>query len=177
VIGWSTGGLAAYYAAAHGLADRVVLIAPGIVAKNVFVITEKSLTSDRYAAKEEDPHLDPISPHSPLLVPHFACDLLRTGYAARGLVLGRPCLSPLPVTTPAKAGAWKLPDAFPGFVALSDPNDKYVDAAKTLPVLSANTKFEVESYAGALHEIGNERAGIREKFFADVLAFLARTDR
>ncbi len=157
ILGWSTGGLAAYYAAKEGQADRVILIAPGIVPRTVISITEKSLTSDQYPKADDNPHLDPISVHSPLQVVDFALHLLSMAKKSR---------------------EWKIPDQIPGYVLLSGQEDKYVDAEETQKTLSENAPhFKHHVYAGALHEIDNEILGIREKVYRRIIRFLNKTQR
>ena len=82
IIGWSTGGLAAYRLAAEGWAKEVVLIAPGIVpnlcvgeagnsslaqcaAKNLnlnHIITERTLTFNRFAGMNNSTMIENSSP-------------------------------------------------------------------------------------------------------------------
>lgn len=150
VIGWSTGGLAAYSLANEGWANAVVLIAPGIVPKKFVgesahwawwefpfrpVITLETLTRNRFV-NQWNPHVDPIKPDSPLKVPWFALNLLSTAKAAR---------------------SWKIPPTVAGLVFLSSNSDTYVDARKTAQVLRMNAPlFTVIQEQGALHEIDNE---------------------
>ncbi|NNN05558.1 MAG: alpha/beta fold hydrolase [Elusimicrobia bacterium] len=155
VLGWSTGGLAAYEMAHRGAADAVVLIAPGIVPKLIvgdrLKITESSLTRAVYA-RGDDPHVDAIRPDSPVEVPLFAANLLFTAELARH---------------------WKMSSGVRGLVLLSGPSDTYVDGAKTRAILSANApRFDVVVYPDALHEIDNEVPAIREALTAQVLRFL-----
>ncbi|MBL7714621.1 MAG: alpha/beta fold hydrolase [Bdellovibrionales bacterium] len=161
VIGWSTGGLAAYALGLHGLADRMVLIAPGLV-PNAIVgeglgswppneITLESLTSDTYGPGNPDPHFDPISPKSPVLVPSFAANLLGTAQ----LVSRK-----------------KMDPKVRGLVFLGS-DDSYVDSPRTREVLKEIAPhFLVHTYDGARHEIHNERQAIREGLMEDVLDFL-----
>jgi pimeloyl-ACP methyl ester carboxylesterase len=179
VLGWSTGGLAGYYAASQGLVDRVVLIAPGIAPKSVVLITEGTLTSAApYAMKELDPHLQGISPRSPLEVMGFGCDLLNMAASSRGEKLRSPkCHNPLAGSYKVPGLApWKIPDTFPGLILFSDPKDIYVNSGVAIPIVKENSKFEIEQYTGALHEIDNERNSIRLKAYDDIVSFLKRTD-
>jgi len=162
IIGWSTGGLAAYAVAAKRKASQVVLIAPGI-APRTFVggglrslpidkITLETLTTDRYSSTEPNPHLDPIRPNSPMKAPLFAVRLM---------------------TTALRSHSWKIDSQVQGFVLLSGEDDTYVDSQKTRQVLAKNAAhFEVRQYSGALHEIDNERPEIREPAHQDILRFL-----
>lgn len=162
-IGWSTGGLAAYLAAARGEFDRVVLIAPGI-APNQLVggglsgwplneITLESLTTAApYPKNTADPHIEAIRPNSPMKVMSFAIDLLLAAKKAR--------------RTP-------MPSSVNGLVLLSGEDDTYVDAAKTREALKRTAPgFKVVQYPGALHEIDNEREEIRRNATQDILDFL-----
>lgn len=161
LIGWSTGGLAAYMAAHEGRADRVILIAPGIATKPVVHITHATLTSERTAAgKREsdgaaDPHVDPISPVSPLLVPAFTVDLLATAKRSHG---------------------WGIAAGIPGLVLLSGNADAYVPAGRVRRVLAERAPhFKVVQFPGALHEIDNEIAPIREGAISQIVRFLNET--
>jgi alpha-beta hydrolase superfamily lysophospholipase len=159
VLGWSTGGLAAYLMAGAGDADAVILIAPGIVPRLIvgdrLKITESTLTSARYAPGD-DPNVDPIRPDSPAEVPLFAANLLASSQLARRRT---------------------MPAAVKGLVLLSGPSDAYVDAAKTQQVLSENApRFSAVVYPGALHEIDNEVPSIRAALTAAVLGFLNGLD-
>jgi alpha-beta hydrolase superfamily lysophospholipase len=164
ILGWSTGGLAAYFAASSGQADQVILIAPGIAA-NAKVgsqipkklefdeITLSTLTHQTYSAKEFNPHVDAIRPPSPLVVPDFAVDLQLRAVAARN--------------------TWSIGSSVRGFVLLSGDVDTYVNAAKTRAALSRQApQFEIRQYAGAFHEIDNEIPSISDQADSDILAFL-----
>jgi alpha-beta hydrolase superfamily lysophospholipase len=167
VIGWSTGGLAAYKLAFEKWADGVVLIAPGIVpnycvgesagscAKNITrntVITKATLTRNIYA-KGYDPHLDPIKPTSIVYdVPEFATNLITTSFKAR---------------------EWSMPAETKGLVFLSGTEDTYVDRDETMKVLSAKApSFQVVAYDGALHEIDNEAPAVANDMHARTIEFL-----
>ncbi len=161
IIGWSTGGLAAYLAASRNEVDKVVLIAPGIV-PNMIVggglfglppdeITIETLTTENFSAAE-DPHKDVIKPNSPIKVPLFAFDLMSRASSAQKI---------------------KIPARVKGLVLLSGKDDTYVNAEKTRVVLKANAPhFKVKSYAGALHEIDNEIRSIRDAAHQEILNFL-----
>jgi len=164
LLGWSTGGLAAYLAATRSQADRVILLAPGIAPNTIVgggltswppnLITPESLTTAvPYAASETDPHVDPVRPNSPVKVPAFAVDLITTAQSVKDA---------------------KVPASIRGLVLLSGDADTYVDAKKTRSILHASAPhFRVEQYAGALHEIDNERPEIQNRAIADILRFLA----
>lgn len=166
VIGWSTGGLAAYKLAHEQWADAVVLIAPGIHI-NFFVgesaeskglmfrfkqvITERTLTSNDFVG-QANPHVDEIKPNSPAKVLVFAQNLLRTSI---------------------KAHSWKIPNRVQGLVFLSGEADTYVNASATIETLTKNAAhFSVVRYEKALHEIDNEIPEIAEDFRLKTLQFL-----
>lgn len=167
VIGWSTGGLAAYELANQGWAQTVIMIAPGIcpnidVGTGLFhgnKITLETLTSAATFFRnnpEKDPHVDPIKPSSPLTVPLFAANLIKVGSF--------------------QAKKWKIPSQVRGLVALSGANDTYVDSTCARQVLKRGAaKFRIISYPGALHEIDNEIPEIRNQFYADVEGFIFGT--
>jgi alpha-beta hydrolase superfamily lysophospholipase len=150
VIGWSTGGLAAYKLAHEEWADAVVLIAPGIHIKTFVgeaadspslmlrlkqVISERTLTSNTFVGSE-NPHVDAIKPGSPALIPLFAQNLLLTSI---------------------KSQSWKIAPQVKGLVFLSGASDTYVNSPKTAQTLVKNAAhFSVVSYKEALHEIDNE---------------------
>jgi alpha-beta hydrolase superfamily lysophospholipase len=137
VIGWSTGGLAAYDMAAKkkkGI-KAVVLIAPGTNTKFVFKIETKTLNGNT-----EFEHVDNIRPDSPLKIPGFTINLLASGLASQ---------------------KWEVASDVKGLVLLSDPKkDSYVDSEAVERTLRRNTKdsesFEFVRYDGAAHEIDNE---------------------
>jgi len=157
------------------------MIAPGISPNQVYTITKKSLTSAYpYANKSLNPHLDPISPKSPILVYDFACDLLNTAAESRGAKLKDPfCFNPYAgVTANDYSKAWKIAADLPGLVLLSDPTvDKYVNAIDTDAVIKNQSHFTEISYAQTKHEIDNEIPSARKKALDDIAAFLLRTDQ
>ena len=166
ILGWSTGGLAAYAQAAREMnVDNVILIAPGIAPKylvgeqnplrgEINRITVSTLTTQSYDDGSLDPHVDPIKPSSPLLVPCFSMDLAMTAKVMRSTPIGR---------------------RVNGFVLLSGENDTYVDAKKTRRVLEVIAPhFLIKQYQGALHEIDNESEPNASMAHQDILNFLER---
>ncbi|MGZ3726296.1 MAG: alpha/beta hydrolase [Pseudobdellovibrio sp.] len=165
VIGWSTGGLAAYRLAHDKWADSVALIAPGIHPKKFVgeasqspglmlelkqVITERTLTRNNFA-NESDPHIDPIKPVSPAVVPLFAGNLLATSIESR---------------------LWNISEDINGIVFLSGAEDTYVDADATKATLANRAPhFFVVQYNGALHEIDNEIPQVANDMIAKTVAF------
>lgn len=170
VIGWSTGGLAAYGLAYEQWADAVILIAPGIHPKKFVgeaadqpylmftlaqVITERTLTRNKFN-NQVNPHFDPIKPISPSVVPLFSVNL---------------------VLSSERSQKWKITNKIQGLVFLSGTEDTYVDRAKTLVTINRNaTHFKTAVYDGALHEIDNEISEISDdmhdktvKFFNSLL--------
>ena len=164
IIGWSAGGLAAYRRACFSKKDvrKLILIAPGI-AVNCIVgeglksfrpnkITLRTLTNAKPTA-QEDPHVDPIKPQSPVEVPLFTLNLLKTAWLSQR--------------------AWKIPKHIQGHAFLSGPNDNYVDAENTLKVIQSNAShFKTHMFSEALHEIDNETPRVANKFRQKVLQFL-----
>lgn len=162
IIGWSTGGLAAYLSASENKADKVILIAPGIaprkiVGEGIFndlpnEITLETLTTDIYFDHASNPHREEIKPNSPVKVPHFSVSLLATA---------------------EKMKCRKISSSIKGFVLLSGEDDTYVNAQKTRKIVSENAPhFKIRQYAGALHEIDNERKEIRDVAHRDIIQFL-----
>jgi len=133
VIGWSTGGLAAYEWAKDNKEGikAVVLIAPGTNTKFVDVIETKTLNGSGFQ------HLDNIRPNCPVKIPGFSMNLLASGHASQD---------------------WKVENDIKGLVLLSDPEkDSYVDSEAVGNTLKRNAKhFEFVKYDGAAHEIDNE---------------------
>lgn len=172
VIGWSTGGLAAYRMAFEKWADFVVLIAPGVTPNPCVgevadasiprcllkslqvdqIITKRTLTSNRYP-DGRDPHLDPIKPNSPYVVKEFATNLLSTAYR--------------------QAKDWKIPGEVKGLVFLGGANDSYVDSVAAEKLLKKNAAhFEIVTYAEAYHELHNEIPAIADDLTAKTIRFL-----
>jgi alpha-beta hydrolase superfamily lysophospholipase len=163
IIGWSTGGLAAYVTASENKADKVILIAPGIAPKKIVgeglfneipnEITLESLTTDIYFDISSNPHKEEIKPNSPLKVPLFSACLILTAKKMEDVSISK---------------------NIKGFVLLSGENDTYVNAAKTKKIISKNAPhFKIKSYDGALHEIDNERKEIRDTAHQDIIKFLS----
>lgn len=166
LIGWSTGGLAAYrYAYTFPeKTQAMILIAPGIAPKllvgesdlregKLLTITQASLTRHLFLS-QPDPHVDPIRPNSPLKVPRFSLNLL---------------------TTAQHSQKWKLDPRISGLVFLSDDQDTYVYRKKTLKVLTRNAShFEVVDYqgTGALHELDNEIPEVSRHLHRKALRFI-----
>lgn len=166
VIGWSTGGLSAYSMAHEKRADAVILIAPGIH-PNIMVgesasrwdkmlffrktISERTLTRNRFEGIS-NPHVDPISPGSPMYAPQFAGNLLITA---------------------SNSTRWKIDSSVRGLVFLSGQEDSYVDREKTVKTLNKNApQFEIRSYDGALHELDNETPDVANDLYVQSIKFL-----
>lgn len=155
ILGWSTGGLAAYYAASVKRADAVILIAPGLHVRAVVGsfgrVTFDTLTS-RPAGGPDDPHVDPIRPGSPLLVPLFAADLVRSSFSSR---------------------SWTIDPSIPGLAILTGDRDYYVKAVPTARDLRRNAPhFTHVSLPESLHEVDNEVDEIRSACLAAITSFL-----
>lgn len=164
IIGWSTGGLAAYVEGINNpQVKKVALIAPGIAPNKIVgeqdpchlkfnQITLESLTSQTYAPGIKNPHLEGIKPKSPLNVPLFSIDLL---------------------TTAAKYAKKSVPTRLAGLVLLSGDEDTYVDAAKTRRIINEKAHhFEMKQYPHTLHEIDNEREPAQTSAHQDIIDFL-----
>jgi alpha-beta hydrolase superfamily lysophospholipase len=164
IIGWSTGGLAAYQQTLWDPnLDRVVLIAPGIAPNKLVgeqhplrgqidLITLPTLTTQKYDETVQNPHLDPIHPTSPLEVPCFAIDLQKNAILSRKAPLN---------------------SKLEGFVLLSGDNDTYVNAEKTRNLFqNIAPDFIIRQYPGTLHEIDNEAAPMGPSARKDILNFL-----
>lgn len=163
IIGWSTGGLAAYMqAASDSEVSKVVLLAPGI-APNLTVgeqhplklkfnqITLETLTTQVYSEGVENPHLDPIRPGSPLEVMNFSLNLTASARNSHSLSV----------------------EAVRGLVLLSGDGDTYVNAAKTGRLMQQMAPhFKVKQYPGTLHELDNEAEPARSEVHQDILDFL-----
>lgn len=171
VVGWSTGGLAAYKLAVEKWADAVVLLAPGLY-PNTFVgeaalnssllwkviswspfelypiISLRSLTRD---LNHSGAHVDGVSPRNPMMVPGFAKNLIVTSMIYRSQ------------TTDV-----------PGLALLSGDEDTYVDRQKSEKMFKDLPHFIVHSYPGALHELDNELPEVRQNVQKRTLEFFNR---
>ncbi len=150
VIGWSTGGLAAYKLAHEGWAQEVVLIAPGIHVKALVgeaatdwrrmylfqdTITLRTLTRNKFQ-NVNDPHVDPIKPKTPATIPLFAANLLAGSI---------------------KSHSWKISPSVRGLVFLSGLEDTYVERDKIYQTVRTNAPhFGTQVHHGSLHEMDNE---------------------
>lgn len=161
VIGWSTGGLAAYGMAADARADAVVLIAPGLVPRKIVgkagFITLDTLTSAVYGKSDYNPHLDPIQPKTPLLVPLFAANILASSEVLR---------------------LRKVPAKVPGLVFFGG-DDRYVlthDGLLTTGSLETVRRraphFAIQEYPKARHEVHNEVPAIQLDLIERTVQFL-----
>ncbi|MFT6633764.1 MAG: alpha-beta hydrolase superfamily lysophospholipase [Bacteriovoracaceae bacterium] len=159
LLGWSTGGLAAYRYAYKfpSEVESLILLAPGISPK-VWIgdrmrITMETLTQNEFS-RGFDPHIDPIRPTSPLQAPAFAINLISTAALAR---------------------YWKIPKSVSGLVLLSSREDTYVNSEKTINVLEARAShfgYHMYEGTGALHELDNEFEDIAADVRARILSFL-----
>jgi alpha-beta hydrolase superfamily lysophospholipase len=158
ILGWSTGGLAAYYAASRKRADVVILISPGLhlhaLVGRMGQVTLETLTS-RPPGTADDPHVDPIRPRSPFLVPRFALDLMKNSIASQ---------------------SWTIDPAIRGLAILTGPLDRYVKAAPTEKTLRRSAPhFEIVSFPGSRHEVDNEVDSIRNGCVAAIVDFLQKS--
>lgn len=163
IIGWSTGGLAAYLTALDNTAEKVVLIAPAIVPRIILgeqnfwelefdQITLNTLSSKRYKNNEYNPHVEGIRPKSPLDAKDFATDLILTSLSARFK---------------------KVESEVKGLVLLSGKSDSYVHSIKGSIHLSHNaSNFKQVLYSNSLHEIDNEVSNIQEDAQKKIVNFL-----
>jgi len=152
VLGWSTGGLAAYDVAARGGADAAVLIAPGLCVRSVVKVSVETLTHAK-PAPAADPHVDPVKPSSPLLAPGFAANMLLAPRIIRGEA---------------------MPPGVKGLVLLAG-EDHYVDAACIGRALDERApSFERHLYPGAEHELDNEVPEVADDVAARIVDFLSR---
>ena len=165
VIGWSTGGLAAYKLAHEEWADAVVLIAPGIHPNKIVgeaalrptmlltgeqIITKRTLTRNSFE-DQNDPHVDIIKPVSPTLVPLFAANL---------------------VVSATISHSWQIKSQVKGLVFLSGANDTYVDRESTLKTLESKAPhFVIHAYEGALHELDNELPAVSQDLYVRTIRF------
>lgn len=150
VIGWSTGGLAAYKLAFEGWAQEAVLIAPGIHVKAMVgeaatdwrkfylfqdTITFRTLTRNRFRGVH-DPHIDPVKPKTPAKIPLFAANL---------------------VASSLQSQRWMISPKVRGLVFLSGTQDTYVDRDRSFQTLRKNAPhFKIKVHDGSLHEMDNE---------------------
>jgi alpha-beta hydrolase superfamily lysophospholipase len=169
LLGWSTGGLAAYEMAVRGRAEAVILLAPGLapkkfvgesatqpslLARGAPVITLRTLTRNRFEGAQ-DPHVDPVKPDSPAKVPLFAVNLLASAQKMRGP------LSP------------SLPDSVPGIAFISSGDDTYIDRTRTIAALRRKAPhMRIVSFEGSLHEIDNELEDVSSDLRRQTLEFL-----
>ena len=173
VIGWSTGGLAAYKLAYENWAEVIVMIAPGIspnpcngevaldnpsipkcMARSLVtkrVISQRTLTTNRFE-NQANPHLDPIKPLSPLAAPEFAMNLLATAYL--------------------NAHFWKINPSVSGLTFFAGPLDTYADTASAMKVMKKNAPtIQFVTYPKALHEVDNEIPEIANDMHAKTIEF------
>ena len=168
IIGWSTGGLAAYVQARTAGEERnIVLIAPGLAPRTIVgehkplefkfnQITLSTLTTQVYGEGVPNPHVDPIYPRSPLDVPSFSLDFFWTAHKNKSIPMSQ---------------------AVNGFVLLSSENDSYIDVEETFEIVRAQApQFEIKQYPGALHEIDNEAEPNGSAARRDILEFLERNN-
>jgi alpha-beta hydrolase superfamily lysophospholipase len=180
IIGWSTGGLAAYKFAAEtagkAWGKKFVLIAPGICPRTfvgkttslaeiqadydagnlkLMEILSENLTvaTGLYeTGKVSNPHVDAISPNSPVKVPKFAVNLLVSSYLSRH--------------------SWAPNQQIKGLVLLSDAADTYVDPECTREIFRKYPNFRIRQYDKALHEIDNEVPSTQRNVQNDIVNFL-----
>lgn len=166
IIGWSTGGAAAYVMAHKKQGDVFVLIAPAIAPKVMIgesakrwdkmlsfrqTITERTLTRNTFE-NEVNPHQDDIKPKSPMHVPQFAGNLMLIASLTKN---------------------WKIDSSIKGMAFLSGKEDTYVDRDKTLSLLQKNAPhFKLKIYNGALHELDNELPEVSQDLHESVVRFL-----
>jgi alpha-beta hydrolase superfamily lysophospholipase len=155
-MGWSTGGLAAYQAAADGRVDRVVMLAPGIHIRPIVgewgSVTPRTLTGHE-AAGLPDPHVEAPRPTTPARFPLFAASILKNSIASQNVEV-----------SPQVAG----------LVLLSGKGDRYVRGAATRRTLARNARhFDVRTFEDALHELHEEVDPIGAEVRGAVIEFLA----
>jgi alpha-beta hydrolase superfamily lysophospholipase len=158
VLGWSTGGLAAYRMAHELKADAVILMTPGIklglIVGEKYSVTERSLT--RAATSDHAKHIfiEEIRPTNPLGVPFFTANLFKTSVQSQNL---------------------KISSSVPGLVLLSGDNDSYVYSAETEKVIRQNAPhFEIHKYEGALHALDNELPAVSADVHDRIVQFLLK---
>ncbi len=158
LLGWSTGGLAAYRYAYKNPYDvkSLALMAPGVVPALVvgdkFVITEYTLTSQSYRL-EDNPHIDQIRPTSPIKVPVFAANLLGTALFSR---------------------FWKINESIKSMALFGSHKDSYINTQKSYALIEKNNPhFDLHMYdvEGALHELDNEIPEVSEDVHERILRF------
>lgn len=176
LIGWSTGGLAAYRAAKYGFnnkwPDAVVLMAPGIVIPWMIgdrfqlglipkfsQITLETLTKRPRGFFDNtcDPHLDPIKPTSPLQALTFSKNLLSDARASK---------------------KWKINRIVKGLALFPGAKDTYVKGYQSKYVVEMNAPhFEVIQHDESFHEMDNETNPKPEVIQQNILRFLAGVRR
>lgn len=166
VMGWSTGGLPAYMLAHEQWADAVVLFAPGIHVRAFVgesaakptklltfqqVITERTLTRNKFEG-ETNPHIDPIKPTTPAIIPMFASNLLLSSNVAQN---------------------WKISTKVPGLTFITGLNDFYVNAPAVEKTLQKNAPhFKLEHYPESYHELTNELPEVSQDVYKKTVLFL-----
>jgi alpha-beta hydrolase superfamily lysophospholipase len=177
VIGWSTGGLAAYRLAEQKWADAVALIEPTVIPKtcvgasanvsfpeclkkifsNPNVITVHSLTSENYTVRA-NPHIDPIKPFNLLGVMGFGINLNTTAKLL--------------------ARFWRIDPRVKGIVFLGGKNDTFSDPDATSRLLEKNAPhFTLIRYEQGLHELDNEVPAISENMRDRTVNFFDLVER
>jgi alpha-beta hydrolase superfamily lysophospholipase len=164
VIGWSTGGLAAYKLANERWADAVALIAPGINPKTFVgasegnalfllafrpVITMESLTRNDFKGTF-NPHQDPIFPTSPFHVLPFSLNLLEVSKDAQ---------------------LWTIDPKIRGLLMVGTA-DSYVDPDALRRTIDNNAShFQFQTYPGAAHELANEMPDVANDVRTRIINF------
>ena len=157
LLAWSTGGMAAYEMARRKDADAVILIAPAIapalIVGDQMRVTIDTMTQVDYSNPAvSNPHVDGITPLSPLLVPGFAANIQATGLLARH---------------------WKIPAEIPGVVLLTGKLDRYIIPEQVRKAIRSNApQFGIVDFPDSMHEVDNELPSIQAKAFATILDFL-----
>lgn len=167
VIGWSTGGLAAYEMANRHWADAVVLIAPGIYNKKFIgesakdgkillsgkpVVTQRTLTRNTFEG-QVNPHVDAPKPNTPIKTPFFTTNLLYSSGLAR---------------------KWVIAPSVKGLLLASGDEDTYVKTKENIAKIEKNAPhFKIVKFDGALHELDNEVPEVAERVRQETLDFLA----
>jgi len=160
VIGWSTGGLAAYILANQKWADTYVLINPALTprlcvgesASNCLanlvssdIVSERTLTGVT-RDPQHDMHLDPVKPTSAIAQPLFVTNLITSAFFAR---------------------TWKIdPATMRMLVMISPHDDLYVDGDKLTGIfVDSGAWYRLISYEDGHHELDNDMS---PKVFNDV---------